>query len=49
MIIRYYTDGGFKHRYGMKLMNSGLNLGQDHILIANVTSEMSLIYAKQKG
>ncbi|GKU79082.1 hypothetical protein L3i20_v234790 [Paenibacillus sp. L3-i20] len=45
--IFHFTANGFKHRYGMKLMNTGLNLGQVHKLIANVTSEMSLIYARK--
>lgn len=44
--IFHFTANGFKHRYGMKLMKAGLNMGQIHQLIANVTSEMPMVYAR---
>ena len=44
--IFHFTANGFKHRYGMKLVKAGLNMGQIHQLIANVTSEMPMVYAR---
>jgi len=40
------TSNGFKHRYDLKLMKTGLSMGQIHQLIANVTSEMPMAYAR---
>ncbi|OAB27470.1 hypothetical protein PMSD_23495 [Paenibacillus macquariensis subsp. defensor] len=37
----------FKHRFGLKILKTGLNMGQVHQLIANVTSEMPMIYARK--
>jgi hypothetical protein len=42
----HFTANGFKHRYGLKLMKAGMSMGQIHQLIANVTSEMPMIYAR---
>jgi integrase len=43
----HFTANGFKHRFGLKLMKAGLNMAQVHQLIANVTSEMPMIYARK--
>ncbi|MNI14662.1 hypothetical protein D3C73_679340 [compost metagenome] len=42
----HFTAIAFKHRFGLKMLKAGLNMGQVHHLIANVTSEMPMIYAR---
>jgi hypothetical protein len=43
----HFTATAFKHRFGLKILKTGLNMGQVHQLIANVTSEMPMIYARK--
>jgi len=40
----HFTAYAFRHRYGINLVNRGLNMAQIHQLLANVTSEMTMIY-----
>ncbi|MCP1310786.1 TniB family NTP-binding protein [Paenibacillus tyrfis] len=43
----HFKATAFKHRFGLKIMKAGLNMAQVHQLIANVTSEMPMIYARK--
>lgn len=43
----HFKASAFKHRYGLKIMKAGLSMAQVHQLIANVTSEMPMIYARK--
>ncbi|WP_010492517.1 tyrosine-type recombinase/integrase [Paenibacillus elgii] len=43
----HFRANAFKHRFGLKIMRAGLNMAQVHQLIANVTSEMPMIYARK--
>jgi integrase len=45
--VFHFTANGFKHRFGLKLMEVGLNMAQVHQMISNVTSEMPMIYARK--
>ncbi len=43
----HFKATAFKHRFGLKIMKAGLNMAQVHQLIANVTSEMPMIYVRK--
>ncbi|OAB42105.1 tyrosine-type recombinase/integrase [Paenibacillus glacialis] len=42
----HFTVYAFRHRFGINLTKNGLNMVQVHQLLANVTSEMTMTYAK---